>query len=75
MTTLTRALTVSGAEGEGGEHHVGDNNVTGHTRKGIIGDLKKGRYTEGWELSVTLMLLSGDPHKEGIIGDQKRDDT
>jgi hypothetical protein len=38
VTTLTRAPNISGAEGEGGEHHIGDFNVTGHTRKGIIGN-------------------------------------
>jgi hypothetical protein len=39
VTTLTRAPTVSGAEGEGGGgHHIGDYNVTVHTRNGIIGD-------------------------------------
>jgi hypothetical protein len=36
VTTLTRAPTVSGAEG--GEHHIGDYNVTVHTRNGFIGD-------------------------------------
>jgi hypothetical protein len=35
VTTLTRAPTVSGAEG--GEHHIGDYKVTVHTRRGIIG--------------------------------------
>jgi hypothetical protein len=37
--SVTRTPTVSGAEG--GEHHISDYNDTGHTRNGIIGDLKK----------------------------------
>jgi hypothetical protein len=86
VTTLTRAPTVSGAEG--GEHHIGDYKVTGHTRNGIIGDLKKrtiqrragtigdysdssSNHAEGGEHHVGDYNAAGHT-KNGIICDFKK---